>query len=297
MAGRQQPGFIERTVDELDEATDVRDFDNDDHIEGWALHKHEYIKRYQLSTCKLLRALIAFSWLKWGDEYAGSLKNQTHEELSNIALMSALVLTIWATFLGFTGVLEFPTESEDHDDISFKWCYAVVWTVACLSCFFALCGTVMLLLAVNEVPGERQVREILDLMGDYSSTPTYCWIVSMVAGSIGIGLFIRCFYGYHVAIPCGIVAILAFMMFCRFFYSEMVKAMYVTMRRLKDEGGRMVSEETRNSTGPVVLSRHQINVALVDYIAMVGAECAPRAALALPLFLSRPFLILNHSIS
>ena len=56
MAGRQQPGFIERTVDELDEATDVRDFDNDDHIEGWALHKHEYIKRYQLSTCKLLRA-------------------------------------------------------------------------------------------------------------------------------------------------------------------------------------------------------------------------------------------------
>ena len=73
MAGRQQPGFIERTVDELDEATDVRDFDNDDHIEGWALHKHEYNKRYQLSTCKLLRALIALSWLKWGDEYAGSL--------------------------------------------------------------------------------------------------------------------------------------------------------------------------------------------------------------------------------
>ena len=84
----------------------------------------------------------------------------------------------------------------------------------------SLVSTIMLLLAVNEararararraasahfgprlraqVPSERSVRNLMEVLGDRATFPTHCWLLSMVSGFFGMLIYVRCEYGYSL---------------------------------------------------------------------------------------------------
>ena len=196
---------------------EIVDLDND----GWDDAASMSNPKYRITWCRLVFSLVTFEWMKWGDEYAGSLRDQTVQELTNIALVSALVLTIWSTFLAFTGKIDWPDDAAGDDapmmsdggadaggahggdgggGFPFRETYAIAWGAAVVSCFMSLLSTIVLLLAVNELPSERYVRMLLETMGDATMFPTHCWIVSMICGFFGQLIFVRVYYGYHLSV-------------------------------------------------------------------------------------------------
>ena len=160
----------------------------------------------------------SFAWIRWGknaDNDKGDIKERIKAEQTNIALLCALLLTIWFSVL-FTG------NDNSHRETSVDDLINILFWLAITLHFFAMINSTLFVMQVCSLETNELVRNLLAKIGNAELYPmiqfyfggiagtagtllmtyadfSYNVFVASMVGVIGIGLFINAvYYQYNV---------------------------------------------------------------------------------------------------
>ena len=117
------------------------------------------------------RALLTLEWMQLGDSRKEGVEQQLWSEMSQVGLLSALLLTMIGSFIMLF----------NDDKGSENWTTGVslvIWTasIALMAVSTLLC--VFFLLAANECEDDEEASELLTCLGKLTLIPAHCFMAS-----------------------------------------------------------------------------------------------------------------------
>ncbi len=167
---------------------------------------------------QLVFEAYSFAWIRWGkspDKDSGDIKERIKDEQTNIALLCALLLTIWFALL-FSGNDNSSRNSHVDDTINILFWFAITFH------FFAMINSTLFVMQVCSLDTSELVHKLLAKIGHLELYPVIQFYLGCIAGTagtlimtyadfsinvfvaaivgvIGIGLFINAvYYQYNV---------------------------------------------------------------------------------------------------
>ena len=127
---------------------------------------------------------LFFRWLEYQESnHSGrSIKDQAKNENINIGILSALISTVWFSFL---------MQQSDDESSQFWQAYVILWTIASVTMISATVSSIFFLLAIQETNSEEQAEYYINLfssvtMGLGPHTPLLLFYTGSVSGVLGI---------------------------------------------------------------------------------------------------------------
>ena len=172
-------------------------FDTNGKYKGWLEYHYKFPINW--TSLMIIWYFFTFDWLTWGRHPAEEMKRQVTEEQTNIAIATALLLTVAAsaTLSVVTpdemGVTNFPAEKQ-YINMCCMNALAMSSLLYILSCF----ASVILSLAVNEVGDAENVPVLMAWLGKTRNVPI--WLFLFGFGGVCFGFF---YYIFSMCRPTG----------------------------------------------------------------------------------------------
>ena len=139
------------------------------------------ITPWHMSPFGLLRAALTWEWLQTGDRIRTGLKKQVENEMTQVGVLSALVLTIISAFLMLYH------DAENAYDEAWKTGVSVLlWSTSWTLMLMATVNSVLLLLASNECDDDDECEKFMARMGKLILFPAQIFHVSLLISCLGI---------------------------------------------------------------------------------------------------------------
>jgi hypothetical protein len=123
-------------------------------------------------------AVVTFSWLNIGHSKKEGLQSALKDEFTQIGLVSALMMTVIAQFVGFSATL--PDISGTDWEAWKKHVCGILWTISFLFTAYALFQTVIFLMAINEMKDDDQLKRFCELQGKLLLMPAQMLLVGVI---------------------------------------------------------------------------------------------------------------------
>jgi hypothetical protein len=135
-----------------------------------------------LKKMNVIKAMITWDWLMVGDIAPGEeLKCQVKDEMTNIGLLAALILTVVVSFL--IAALDLPSETTEWE----LGVFACIWFASVLFMGMAVIKSVILLLAMNETVGPDEATRLMKHLGTAILLPARLFFVGVYHGAGLVG--------------------------------------------------------------------------------------------------------------
>ena len=140
-----------------------------------------HVTPWHMSRLGILRAAVTWEWLQTGDRVKEGLKEQVDNEMKQVGVLSALVLTIISAFLMLFN---------NSDDADWKTGTSVIiWTTSWTLMLMATVNSVLLLLASNECKDDTECDKLMLRLGKLVLFPAQIFHVSLLSSCMGIGFW------------------------------------------------------------------------------------------------------------
>jgi hypothetical protein len=150
----------------------------------------------------LFRKALSFTWLQWGraNEYGTGMLNKMINQQTNMAFMSALMVTMWTSML--TVGVEFVGEDDDliSNFLMASSCFGLALHLLCMF------NSTLLLLAYNELSTDEEALEYSERIGILALSPLFQFLSGIGCGAIGISFFLMKFFSHFILIFTGCLA-------------------------------------------------------------------------------------------
>ena len=137
---------------------------------------------FSISPLLILRAAITWEWLSSNDVRSTGLKQQLQGEMSQIGLLSALMLTIVSAFL----MLFYEPRDYSQWQIGAS---VIIWTVAFTLMLMSTVNSVLLLLAINVCRDDEECKQLTQRLGKLKLFPAQAFHISILIAIDGIILW------------------------------------------------------------------------------------------------------------
>lgn len=139
------------------------------------------ITPWNMSPLGLLRAALTWEWLQTGDRNSIGLKSQIENEMTQVGVLSALVLTIISAFL-----MLFHDSDSAYNDEWKTGTSVIIWTTSWTLMLMATVNSVLLLLASNECDDDAECEKLMARLGKLVLFPAQIFHVSVLISCLGI---------------------------------------------------------------------------------------------------------------
>ena len=136
---------------------------------------------WHMSPFGLFRAALTWEWLQTGDRKRKGLKNQVENEMTQVGVLSALVLTIISAFL-----MLFHDAENAYDEAWKTGVSVLLWSTSWTLMLMATVNSVLLLLASNECGDDDECEKFMARMGKLVLFPAQIFHVSLLVSCAGI---------------------------------------------------------------------------------------------------------------
>tara|TARA_B110000003_G_C16481853_1_gene469910 strand:+ start:115 stop:678 length:564 start_codon:yes stop_codon:yes gene_type:complete len=134
-----------------------------------------------MSPFGVLRAALTWEWLQTGDRQRAGLKKQVENEMTQVGVLSALVLTIISAFL-----MLFHDDGNAYDEAWKTGVSVLLWSTSWTLMLMATVNSVLLLLASNECGDDDECEKFMARMGKLFLLPAQIFHISLLVSCAGI---------------------------------------------------------------------------------------------------------------
>jgi len=205
----------------------------------------------------MIKSFISLEWVKWGGKSPARQKEWLKSAMSNVAVVSALLLNVNSGFVRLN-------DDDTGSVVAGNVVYGFIFMIACCFALFATLMAVIFLNIINNMTND-EVAQFCMRMGPYLLIPVSSMGISMISMGCGVTYWLLKSLGInHVAVISGILVI-TIIPYVIYPYMYAVQSMWLCTE---------VTKEIRNNkyspSQPLVLDIEEVKKKFHEYVEIMG---------------------------